>query len=214
MTDQKQAVLENIRKALGTTGPAPDGGAEFDFLRRWDAPRQEIVEMFIERAVDYRSDVHRIAAAEVRAAIEQALHRRGARRVVLPADFPDEWTPSGVEVLPDTGAALTYADLDGADGVVTGCALAIAQTGSLVLDGGPAQGRRALSLLPDYHLCVVRVEQVVGLMPEAVAALGPAVREQGRPITFISGPSATSDIELNRVEGVHGPRTLEILVVG
>jgi L-lactate dehydrogenase complex protein LldG len=214
MSDQKQAVLQNIRRALGTPRAEREPGASFNFLRHSEAPRGEIVETFIERAADYRSDVHRVDPGDVRFAIEQALQRRGARRVVLPPDFPEQWTPSGVETLSDVGGGLTHADLDGADGVVTGCALAIAQTGSLVLDGGPAQGRRALSLLPDYHLCVVRADQVVGLMPEAISALAPAVREKGRPITFISGPSATSDIELNRVEGVHGPRTLEILVVG
>jgi L-lactate dehydrogenase complex protein LldG len=92
--------------------------------------------------------------------------------------------------------------------------VAVAQTGSIVLDGGEAQGRRAVTLLPDYHLCVVRADQIVGLMPEAITRLGDAVRERGAPVTFISGPSATSDIELNRVEGVHGPRVLDILVVG
>lgn len=111
------------------------------------------------------------------------------------------------------GSFLAVEDLDGADGVLTGCALGIAQSGTIALDSGEDQGRRALTLLPDYHLCVVREDQVYDLVPEAVAALEPAVRE-GLAITFISGPSATSDIELERVEGVHGPRTLEVLVVG
>jgi L-lactate dehydrogenase complex protein LldG len=103
--------------------------------------------------------------------------------------------------------------LNDADGVLTACALGIAQTGTIILDRGPGQGRRALTLLPDYHLCVIREDQIVGTVPEAVAALRESAAIPGRPQTWISGPSATSDIELSRVEGVHGPRTLEVLVV-
>jgi L-lactate dehydrogenase complex protein LldG len=133
---------------------------------------------------------------------------------VAPDDVPEDWLPCTVELLRDTGSSpLAYAQLDASDGVLTGCALGIAQTGTIVLDGGSAQGRRALSLLPDYHLCIVFEHQIVGLVPEAIARLGDTVRRTGRPITLVSGPSATSDIELNRVEGVHGPRTLEVLVV-
>jgi L-lactate dehydrogenase complex protein LldG len=121
----------------------------------------------------------------------------------------------GVETLRDAARPrLTKEELDGSDGVLTGCALGMAQTGTIVLDSGRAQGRRELTLLPDYHLCVVREDQIVGLVPEAFAELEDAVKNEGRAISFISGPSATSDIELDRVEGVHGPRTLEVLIVG
>ena len=121
-----------------------------------------------------------------------------------------EWRPEDVELSADTGLSAT--ELDALDGALTGCALAIAETGTIVLDGGTTQGRRALSLVPDYHLCVVEADAIVATVPEAVHELEPAVK-QGRPLTFVSGPSATSDIELNRVEGVHGPRTLHVVVV-
>jgi L-lactate dehydrogenase complex protein LldG len=131
----------------------------------------------------------------------------GTRRVVTPVDVPEDWL-RGYQgmVLPDDG--LTVADLDGADAVLTGCAVAIAETGTIVLDGGAGQGRRALSLVPDHHVCVVAADQVVGTVPAGLRRLTPT-----RPLTFISGPSATSDIELNRVEGVHGPRRLHVLLV-
>jgi L-lactate dehydrogenase complex protein LldG len=136
-------------------------------------------------------------------------------RLVVPPYLPREWIPEGVETLRDAAQPrLTKEELDGSDGVLTGCALGIAQTGTIILDSGRAQGRRALTLLPDYHLCVVREDQIVGLVPEAFAELQETVKNEGRAITFISGPSATSDIELDRVEGVHGPRTLEVLIAG
>jgi len=153
--------------------------------------------------------VDRVSAAELPAAVASALRGRAARRLVVPPGLPPEWlAAAAVEPLSDD-PPLSYADLDRADGVVSGCAVAIALTGTIVLDGGTAQGRRALTLLPDYHLCVVRTDQIVGTVPEALTRLDPS-----RPQTWISGPSATSDIELNRVEGVHGPRNLAILIVG
>jgi L-lactate dehydrogenase complex protein LldG len=177
------------------------------------ASQAELIERFSDRLVDYKAKVTLIGAAELGRAIAAACSARGVQRMIAPADLPESWAPAEVELLRDSGGALSNEQLDASDGVLTGCALGIAQTGTIVLDGGPVQGRRVLTLLPDYHLCVIRADQVVELVPEAIARLGPAVREQRRPITLISGPSATSDIELSRVEGVHGPRTLEVLIV-
>jgi L-lactate dehydrogenase complex protein LldG len=192
----KEEMLRRIRAALGDV---PDGEQQAALLAR-----------FAERVADYRATVHRVAAAELPAALAEACRRRGARRLVVPAGLPAAWRPAGVELLVDDGTLGKQA-LDAADGVLSGCALAVADTGTIVLDGGERQGRRTLTLLPDYHLCVVEAGQVVGSVPAALAALAPAARS-GRPITFVSGPSATSDIELNRVEGVHGPRTLEVAI--
>jgi L-lactate dehydrogenase complex protein LldG len=185
------------------------------YRKEGDDGRDEIVARFAEHVAEYEATVHRVAEADLPARIEEILEKRGLKKLVVPPLLPEAWIPEGVEVLRDAARPrLTNDELDGAGGVLTGCALGIAQTGTIVLDAGPGQGRRALTLLPDYHLCVVREEQVVDLVPEAFARLEEAVKGEGRAVTFISGPSATSDIELNRVEGVHGPRALEVLIVG
>jgi L-lactate dehydrogenase complex protein LldG len=169
------------------------------------------VALFVERAGEYRAAVERVPAARLADAIALVLGDRGVARLAAPPDLPAGWAPDGVQLVTD-GADVSA--LDAADGVLTGCALAIAETGTIALDGGPAQGVRSLTLVPDFHLCVVREDQIVTSVPEAVARLAAAVRERRAPITLISGPSATSDIELKRVEGVHGPRTLHVLVAG
>ncbi|HEX8199832.1 MAG TPA: LUD domain-containing protein [Isosphaeraceae bacterium] len=214
MSAARDAILGRIRAALRDVpaDEAPEAVPVDRSYRRTDpSPRAEVVARFAERVAEYRAVVRSVAPEDLPGAIAAACAARGVRRLVVPADLPEGWAPAGVELLRDPG--LTDAQLDESDGVLTASALGIAQTGTIVLDGGPGQGRRAITLLPDYHLCVVRAEQVVGLVPEAVERLDAAARDPRRPITWISGPSATSDIELNRVEGVHGPRTLEVLIV-
>jgi L-lactate dehydrogenase complex protein LldG len=214
MSTARNDILRRIRAALRDV-PAAEQPSEVPVAReyrRTGAPSgPDLVARFAERVAEYKATVRRVTAAELPGAIAQSCARRGVRRLVVPADLPEGWAPAEVELLRDEG--LSNAELDTSDGVLTGCALGVAQTGTIILDGGPAQGRRAISLLPDYHLCVVRADQVVDLVPEAIARLTDAVRVARRPVTLIAGPSATSDIELNRVEGVHGPRTLEVLIV-
>ncbi len=213
----KEEILSRIRRA---TRDVPederpeDVAVERGYRERDEAPREEIVARFAERVAEYEATVHRIGENDLPGGISAALERRGVKRLVVPPGLPEEWLPEGVDLLRD-GAddPLSSEELDASDGVLTGCALGISQTGTIVLDAGAAQGRRVLTLLLDYHLCVVREDQVVGLVPEAFAKLEDMARSEGRAVTFVSGPSATSDIELERVEGVHGPRTLEVLLL-
>jgi L-lactate dehydrogenase complex protein LldF len=207
--DARSAILARIQAALKDRPPAVE--VPRGYRQTSNEPRTSLIARFSDRVGEYRATVRSATPDELRTVIEEMAKAAGAERLAVPADVPDDWRPKGVELVPDDGG-LTAHELDTLDGALTACALAIAETGTIVLDGGPAQGRRALSLVPDYHLCIVRGDQIVGLVPEAVAALQGAVQE-GRPLTFISGPSATSDIELNRVEGVHGPRTLHVVVV-
>jgi L-lactate dehydrogenase complex protein LldG len=214
----KETILWRIKHATRDVPEAErpeDVSVEREYRKEDGAEREEIVARFAERTAEYEADVRRVGHEDLPGAVEEALKRRGVRRLVIPPYLPREWIPDGIETLRDAARPrLSNQELDESDGVLTGCALGIAQTGTIVLDAGRAQGRRALTLLPDYHLCVVREQQIVGLVPEAFASLEKAVKGEGRAITFISGPSATSDIELDRVEGVHGPRTLEVLIVG
>jgi L-lactate utilization protein LutB len=205
----RETVLARIRAAVAGA-ERPDGRPR-DYRIEDSRSRGEIVALFAERVAEYRATVHRTGDDGVAALVGSICAEQGVERLGVAPGAPPAWRPEGVELVEDEG--LGPAALDMLGGALTGCAVAIAETGSFVLDGGPGQGRRALSLVPDLHVCVVREEQVVGLVPEAVARLEGSVRE-GRPLTFVSGPSATSDIELNRVEGVHGPRILHVLLVG
>jgi L-lactate dehydrogenase complex protein LldG len=207
-------VLDRIRRALADV---PDGERPEDL----PVPRDysttgtplpgspAAVDLLAERLVDYGATVRLVTDGEVARDVHRALAARGADCVVVPEGFPQAWRSAlAPERVLSDAPRLPLADLDRTGGVVTTVAAAVASTGTLILDGGPGQGRRVLTLLPDYHLCVVRADQVVASVPEGLAALDPT-----RPLTFVSGPSATSDIELDRVEGVHGPRTLEVLIV-
>jgi L-lactate dehydrogenase complex protein LldG len=201
----REEVLARIRAALGGAGAPDPEPAPAAHRTAGDLQGEPLIDLLAERLAHYRAIVRRTSAAGLGAAIAASLAERGARRVVVPEGLDLPPLPA-VETVTDHG--LSPQDLDALDGVITGASVAIAQTGTIVLDGSPDQGRRAITLVPDYHLCVVRADQVVELVPEAVARL-----DASRPLTWISGPSATSDIELSRVEGVHGPRTLEVILV-
>ncbi|KUJ34651.1 hypothetical protein ADL25_40440 [Streptomyces sp. NRRL F-5122] len=209
----RDMVLGRIRRALSDV-PRQEGPEDVPVARNYRAAHTahdpgELLDLLQDHLTEYRATVHRCHRAAVPGTVAAVLARRGARTVVVPQGLPEEWLSQAViEQLTDT-PPLSPRACDAADSVVTGCALAIAETGTIVLDGGPGQGRRALSLIPDHHLCVVRApQQVVASVPAAVARLSP-----NRPLTWISGPSATSDIELERVEGVHGPRILDVVLV-
>lgn len=210
MSAAREEMLGRVRQAVAGAEPPPDPCAEPAYRTNLEAKGAELLDLFAERVADYRATVTRVTGDGVASALADACREHGAARLGVPAGLPEDRRPDGVELVEDAG--LSPADLDRLDGALTGAAVAIAETGTIVLDGGGHSGRRALTLVPDLHICVIEASQVVGLLPEAIGRLEPAVRE-GRPLTFVSGPSATSDIELIRVEGVHGPRTLHVLLV-
>ncbi|MFI5068677.1 MAG: lactate utilization protein C [Streptosporangiales bacterium] len=203
----RDEVLGRVRLALADVGPGAAAPHPEGYRTRGDLDPVARLDRLAERLADYRALVRRAEPGQVLDVISAALAERGARRLVVPPGLDLPGAVAGAELVQDDG--LSAAELDAFDGVITRAAVAVAETGTIVLDGSAGQGRRALSLIPDYHLCLIEAGQVVGLVPEAVARLDP-----GRPLTWISGPSATSDIELNRVEGVHGPRTLDVILIG
>ncbi|MER5700929.1 LUD domain-containing protein [Micromonospora sp. NPDC002296] len=197
--NSRQLVLGRIRAALGDTPATP-----VDVPREYrPAGSAADLDLLVHRLTDYRAIVHRCAGGEVAQVIGRIL---GGRRIVIPPGLPRHWLPDSVAAVIDEN--LTVEQIAAVDGVVTAAAVAVAETGTVVLDAAPDQGRRIISLLPDVHVCVLRADQVVAGVPDALARVAPH-----RPLTWISGPSATSDIELNRVEGVHGPRQLHVVVL-
>jgi L-lactate dehydrogenase complex protein LldG len=210
----RDQVLSRIRAAIGgaTTGVPRLDPAVRSYLDSHipDDPAAALG-LLAENLADYRAHVHHCTADSLATTLARLLADRGSRTAVVPPGLPHHWLTSitGTDILGDE-PALTAHQLDAVDSVITACALAIAETGTLVLDASPDQGRRILSLVPDHHICIVHApEQVVTSLPRALPRLDPR-----KPMTWISGPSATSDIELDRVEGVHGPRTLDVVLVG
>jgi L-lactate dehydrogenase complex protein LldG len=204
-------VLARIEAALAGSPPAGAIPRNYRVGGAGDAGSRDVVDLFVDRLLDYKARVHHTPPADIAATLRAVLQL--ATSVVAPPGLPSDWLDAcaadGRSVLVDgTPVTLTAADLDASSAVVTACRVAIAETGTIVLDGGPDQGRRALSLVPDHHVVVVKADQIVASVPESLPYLNPSA-----PLTFISGPSATSDIEFQRVEGVHGPRVLDVVVV-
>ena len=196
----RDEVLARVRSAIAGA-PAPAHEVPRDYLMRSD----DGIDTFIERLHHYQAQTHRTAASNLDETVRSILDHRSVRRIAVPDGIPDKWVDH-LEPLRDE-PPLDARTLDQVDGVITTCAVAIAQSGTIILDGGPGMGRRILTLVLDYYLCVVRADQLVGSLPEAIEKLEPT-----RPLTFVSGPSATVDIEMVRVRGVHGPRRLEVII--
>ena len=193
----RDEILGRVRSAIRDAEPPSN------IAREYRTATDDDLQTFFDRLAHYEAKTHQVAEHDLDQAVRELL---GDGKIVAPAGIPDAWVANPLTDEPP----LDPHDLDACDGVITTCALAIAQTGTIVLDGGPGMGRRALTLVPDYHLCVVRQEQIVSSVPEAITQLQ---TDPTRPLTFISGPSATVDIEMVRVRGVHGPRRLEVIVV-
>ncbi|MCT4353775.1 lactate utilization protein C [Streptomyces sp. Je 1-79] len=209
----REMILRRIREAL-TDVPAAerpyDEAVPRDYLREHgERDTGETLGLLAENLADYRAIVHHCRPGALPELIGRLLAERGARRVLAPTGLPRELLSRTEATVVDDRGDLTAYDLDAVDSVVTGCAVAVAETGTVVLDAGPDQGGRRITLVPDHHICLVRTPgQVVASVPQALERLDPT-----RPLTWISGPSATSDIELDRVEGVHGPRRLDVILV-
>ena len=206
-------VLRRIRAAKGGVASAELArsgwnAVERRYRREATRPREVILELLVDRLLDYDARVLRAMHVDVRTAAARMLEERKVKRMVVPPGLTTEWLPAGIEFVVDEGLPAT--ELDGVDGVITGATLAIAETGTVVLQNVAGQGRRAVTLVPDYHLCVVRVRDVVETVPEAIGRLQ-ATAELAT--TFVSGPSATADIEMTRIKGVHGPRFLDVILV-
>jgi len=209
MTDSRLAILERIRAALGPSRePAPEYAAvPREYIRAGQLDPEERLHLFLERLRDYDTHVVETDAASVPATVLSILRSNGQKKVIVADGLPANLLPSEFRFVPERQA--TVQDLDDCDGIVTLCTVAIAWTGTIALTHGPGEGARRLTLLPDRHLCIVRADQVVETVPEAIERLASSTPL----VTLISGPSATADIEMTRIRGVHGPRSLDVVLV-
>jgi len=215
MTSTRNEILQAVRAALadgrssgGTGTETPTVSAQPETSVAGDG---SLIELFAERLAGVSVGVTRAAPDGVAASVRAICEHHHAARVAIPADIPDEWRPDGVELVPEDD--LSASDLDGLDGTLTGAAIAIAESATIAFDGGTAQGRRMLTLVPDLCICVVAADQITGTLPQGLERLSDSVTAAHRPLVFMSGPSATSDIEMRRVQGVHGPRLIEVVIV-
>ena len=210
-TQAREEILERVRAALGAVAADPAQSyarIARDYCSSEGLAPEACIEHFLDRLVDYDAEIlHTANEGEIAGAVTQAMQQAGERSLLVAKELPGAWISAGIDVCRDDG--LSTAQIEGVDAVLTTCEIAVASTGTIFLVHDGAQGRRVLTLLPDHHLCVVRRSQVVGTVPEAIRALGPRL---GRAVTTISGPSATSDIEMTRIRGVHGPRRLTVIL--
>lgn len=211
-SSSRAETLRRIRAAKGGASDEASARSAWSWLdrryrREATRGREAVIDLLEDRLRDYDAHVVRVKIADVAATVAAMLGERGKRRLVVPVGLPAEWLSGGFEFVVDEG--FPAAELDGFEGVMTGATVAIAETGTVVLQNVAGQGRRAASLVPDYHLCVVRVKDIVATVPEAMDLLQ---RTAELATTFISGPSATADIEMTRIKGVHGPRSLDVIL--
>jgi L-lactate dehydrogenase complex protein LldG len=201
----RDRVLERIRKANAKAAPS-SCSIPRDYDRSSTGSTGETLALFEERLRDYDARVFPVRREEIAARAAEILREGNRQRIAVPAGLPIAWRADGPQWLADHELSVDV--LNAVDGVMTAATVGVAVSGSIALQHGPAEGRRILTLLPDYHLCVIEAAQVVETLPEAFARLDPT-----RPVTFFSGPSATADIEMTRIKGVHGPRFLDVLLV-
>ncbi|WP_461170260.1 LutC/YkgG family protein [Arthrobacter sp. Z1-15] len=206
----REDILDRLRSALRDAPAVPE--IPRTYREESGMSTEKRIDLLVDRLVDYKAGVTVVDQEGVAPRIAELLAEAGS--YVVPAGINEAWLADAEAAFPgrrrtdSPEAPLSVPELDAVDAVVTGSAVSVAETGTIILDGSPNQGRRAITLVPDHHICVVAADDVAGILPEALRRL-----DGTRPLTWISGPSATSDIELERVEGVHGPRNLDVIIV-